>query len=48
MLKNMNLGAERVKEVRTQTLWREFEALRMGDSESIDEYLKNSPLLSTN
>ncbi|XP_023521071.1 uncharacterized protein LOC111784686 [Cucurbita pepo subsp. pepo] len=34
----MNLGAERVKEVRTQTLWREFEALRMGDSESIDEY----------
>ena len=34
----MNLGAERVKEVRAQTLWREFEALRMGDSESIDEY----------
>ena len=27
-----------MKEVRTQTLWREFEALRMGDSESIDEY----------
>ncbi|XP_022944046.1 uncharacterized protein LOC111448596 [Cucurbita moschata] len=39
MLKNMNLGAERVKEVRTQTLWREFEVLRrIGDSESIDEY----------
>ena len=38
MLKNMNLGAERVKEVRTQTLWREFKALRMGDSETIDEY----------
>ena len=38
MLKNMNLGAERVKEVRMQTLWREFEALRMGDSKSIDEY----------
>ena len=38
MLKTMNLGAERVKEVRTQTLWREFEALRMGDLESIDEY----------
>lgn len=38
MLKNINLGAERVKEVRTQTLWQEFEALRMGDSESIDEY----------
>ena len=34
----MNLGAERVKEVRTQTLWLEFEVLRMGDSESIDEY----------
>ena len=38
MLKNMNLGAERVKEVKTHTLWQEFEALRIGDSESIDEY----------
>ena len=38
MLKNMNLGAERVKEVRMQTLWREFEVLKMSDSESIDEY----------
>ena len=38
MLKNMNLGAERMKEVRTQTLWLEFEVLRMGDSKSIDEY----------
>lgn len=38
MLKNMNLGAEKVKEVRTQTLWREFDDLKMGDSESVDEY----------
>ena len=45
MLKNMNLGAERVKEVRTQSLWREFEALRMGDSESIDEYSRKLTII---
>lgn len=38
MLKTMNLGADKVKEVRTQTLWRDFEALKMGDADSIDEY----------
>ncbi|XP_021605753.2 uncharacterized protein LOC110610179 [Manihot esculenta] len=38
MLKVMNQGAEKVKEVRTQTLWREFDAVKMGDSETIDEF----------
>ncbi|CAH9076959.1 unnamed protein product, partial [Cuscuta europaea] len=38
MLKNMNLGADKVKEVRTQTLWREFESLRMGESETVDDF----------
>ena len=34
-----------MKEVRTQTLWREFEALRMGDSESIDEYSRKLTII---
>ncbi|XP_057984639.1 uncharacterized protein LOC131169428 [Hevea brasiliensis] len=38
MLKTMNQGADKVKEVRTQTLWREFEALRMSDSENVDDF----------
>ncbi|KAF2311881.1 hypothetical protein GH714_027113 [Hevea brasiliensis] len=38
MLKIKNQGAEKVKEVRTQTLWREFEALGMSDSETIDDF----------
>ncbi|KAF2301069.1 hypothetical protein GH714_019859 [Hevea brasiliensis] len=38
MLKMMNQGADKVKEVRSQTLWREFEALRMGDSENVDDF----------
>lgn len=38
MLKTMNQGAAKVKEVRSQTLWREFDALRMGDSENVDEF----------
>ncbi|XP_021603216.1 uncharacterized protein LOC110608303 [Manihot esculenta] len=38
MLKIMNQGAEKVKEVRTQTLWREFDALGMSDSETIDDF----------
>ncbi|KAF2310093.1 hypothetical protein GH714_006509 [Hevea brasiliensis] len=37
-LKVMNQGAEKVKEVRAQTLWREFEALRMGDSETVEDF----------
>ncbi|KAF2315405.1 hypothetical protein GH714_039127 [Hevea brasiliensis] len=38
MLKTMNQGADKVKEVRTQTLWREFKALRMSDSENVDDF----------
>ncbi|CAH9140422.1 unnamed protein product [Cuscuta epithymum] len=38
MLKIMNQGAEKVKEVRTQSLQRDFETLRMTDGESIDDY----------
>ncbi|XP_058003613.1 uncharacterized protein LOC131180039 [Hevea brasiliensis] len=38
MLKMMNQGADKVKEVRSQTLWREFEALRMGDFENVDDF----------
>ncbi|KAJ8759562.1 hypothetical protein K2173_007189 [Erythroxylum novogranatense] len=38
MLKTMNQGADKVREVRTQSLWREFEALRMSDSENVDDF----------
>ncbi|KAJ8767297.1 hypothetical protein K2173_017341 [Erythroxylum novogranatense] len=37
-LKVMNLGAERVKEVRAQALKWELESMRMEDSESVDEF----------
>ena len=35
-VKSRNLGAERVKEARLQTLMNEFERLRMKDTDSID------------
>ncbi|XP_021612929.1 uncharacterized protein LOC110615395 [Manihot esculenta] len=38
MLRTMNLGADKVKEVRTQSLWSEFDALRMSDSENVDDF----------
>lgn len=37
-IKSRNLGAERVKEARLQTLMSEFERMKMRDSESIDTY----------
>lgn len=37
-LKSRNLGAERVKEARLQTLMNEFECLRMQDTYSIDAF----------
>ena len=35
-VKSRNLGAERIKEARLQTLMNEFERLRMKDTDSID------------
>lgn len=37
-LKTMHMGAERVKEVKVQTLKSEFEVLRMKQGESIDDF----------
>lgn len=37
-VKSRNLGAERVKEARPQTLMYEFERLRMKDTDSIDAF----------
>ncbi|CAA7059095.1 unnamed protein product [Microthlaspi erraticum] len=37
-IKSRNMGAERVKEARLQTLMSEFERLRMKESETIDEF----------
>ncbi|KAF2318837.1 hypothetical protein GH714_011073 [Hevea brasiliensis] len=48
MLKTMNQGADKVKEVRTQTLWREFKALRMSDSENVDDSQESLQLSLTN
>ncbi|CAH9135387.1 unnamed protein product [Cuscuta epithymum] len=47
MLKTMNLGAEKVKEVRTQSLWREFEAMKMSNEDSVDDYASKLQIVVT-
>ncbi|CAH9105668.1 unnamed protein product [Cuscuta europaea] len=47
MLKNMNLGADKVKEVRTQSLLREFESMKMNEGESIDDYASKMQIIVT-
>lgn len=39
-LKMMHFGADRVKEVRVQTLKSEFEGMRMKETETIDDFAK--------
>ncbi|XP_076958477.1 uncharacterized protein LOC143634210 [Bidens hawaiensis] len=38
-IKTCNLGADRVKEARLQTLMNEFDGMRMKDTETIDEFV---------
>nr|GEY50047.1 hypothetical protein [Tanacetum cinerariifolium] len=41
VIKTLNLGADRVKDARLQTLFTEFENLKMSDNGTIDEYAAN-------
>ncbi|XP_076934295.1 uncharacterized protein LOC143600479 [Bidens hawaiensis] len=47
-LKTRHLGAERVREARLQTLVAEFDALKMKDSEKIDDYANRISEISSN